>query len=203
LAGSGFFESIARDLSGHGLFGGKFQVRLVLQPLAAILFGLKFGVRDAKAGKPPFFMALATSQGERGQIIKGAARDAIIPLCLALLLDSILQHMINGRIRPLAVTTKTRAKDMPEVPTMTESGYPDFLATYWNGVLAPEGTPRAIVEQLNAAINASLATTETRAAVLKLGMTPIIASPQEFAARIARELAQWTAVAKAAHISID
>jgi len=107
------------------------------------------------------------------------------------------------KLRALAVTSVTRVPELPDLPTMTESGYPDFLATYWNGVLAPEGTPRAIVEQLNAAINASLATTETRAAVLKLGMTPIIASPQEFAARIARELAQWTAVAKAAHISID
>jgi tripartite-type tricarboxylate transporter receptor subunit TctC len=107
------------------------------------------------------------------------------------------------KLRALAVTSETRVPELPELPTMTESGYPDFLATYWNGVLAPERTPRAIVDQLNAAINASLATEEMRAAVLKLGMTAKIASPQEFAARIARELAQWTAVAKAAHISID
>jgi tripartite-type tricarboxylate transporter receptor subunit TctC len=116
---------------------------------------------------------------------------------------NITQHVQTQKLRALAVTSETRVPEAPDLPTMTESGYPDFLATYWNGVLAPERTPRAIVEQLNAAINASLATEEMRAAVLKLGMTPIIASPQEFAARIARELAQWTAVAKIAHISID
>jgi tripartite-type tricarboxylate transporter receptor subunit TctC len=116
---------------------------------------------------------------------------------------NITQHVQAQKLRALAVTSETRVAELPELPTMTESGYPDFLAAYWNGVLAPERTPRAIVEQLNAAINASLATEEMRAAVLKLGMTPIIASPQEFAARIARELAQWTAVAKAAHVSID
>jgi tripartite-type tricarboxylate transporter receptor subunit TctC len=107
------------------------------------------------------------------------------------------------KLRALAVTSETRTPDLPELPTMRESGYPEFLATYWNGVLAPAGTPRAIVDQLNAAINASLATDETRAAVLKLGMTPKIASTQEFAQRIASEFAQWTAVAKAASITID
>jgi hypothetical protein len=55
----GFFESIGRDLSGPGMFGGKVQIRLILQPLIAIILGLRFGVRDAKAGKQPFFQALA------------------------------------------------------------------------------------------------------------------------------------------------
>jgi hypothetical protein len=102
VADLGFFESIGRDLSGRGIFGGRFQLRLILQPLAAILLGLRFGLRDAKAGKLPFFQALAERKGNRGALLKEAARDAIIPLAVALLLDSILQHMINGRIRPLA-----------------------------------------------------------------------------------------------------
>jgi hypothetical protein len=102
VADPSFFESIGRDLSGAGIFGGKFQLRLILQPLAAILLGLRFGIRDAKAGKPPFFQALAQKKEGRAALLKGAARDAIIPLAIALLLDSILQHMINGRIRPVA-----------------------------------------------------------------------------------------------------
>jgi len=102
VADLSFFESIGRDLSGPGIFGGKFQLRLILQPLAAILLGLRFGIRDAKAGKLPFFQALAEKKGDRGALLKEAARDAIIPLAVALLLDSILQHMINGHIRPLA-----------------------------------------------------------------------------------------------------
>lgn len=102
MADLSFFESIGRDLSGRGIFGGRFQLRLILQPLAAILLGLRFGIRDAKAGKLPFFQELAASRGDRGALLKEAARDAIVPLTVALLLDAILQQMINGRIRPLA-----------------------------------------------------------------------------------------------------
>ena len=102
MAHPGFFDSIARDLSGPGMFGGKFQIRLILQPLLAMLLGLRFGIRDAKAGKPPFFQALMHEKGDRGAILKEAMRDAIIPLVVALILDSILQHMINGRVRPVA-----------------------------------------------------------------------------------------------------
>jgi tripartite-type tricarboxylate transporter receptor subunit TctC len=116
---------------------------------------------------------------------------------------NISQHIHSQKLRALAVTSEARVGELPDVPTMAESGYPGFLATYWNGVLAPAGTPAAIVERLNATINASLATAEMRASVLKLGMTPKIATPQEFGARIAAELAQWTAVAKAAGLSID
>jgi tripartite-type tricarboxylate transporter receptor subunit TctC len=101
------------------------------------------------------------------------------------------------------VTSEARAAELPELPTMPESGYPEFLATYWNGVLAPAGTSHAIVDQLNAAINASLATPEMRASVTKLGMTPKIGSPHEFAERIATEFTQWKAVAKTADITID
>jgi len=102
VSSPGFFESIARDLSGPGMFGGKFQFRLIVQPIIAIVLGLRFGVRDAKAGKPPFFQALAHAKGGRGTTIKGAVRAALIPLAVAVLIDSILQYLINHRIRPLA-----------------------------------------------------------------------------------------------------
>jgi tripartite-type tricarboxylate transporter receptor subunit TctC len=116
---------------------------------------------------------------------------------------NILPFVQAGKLRALAVTSEARATELPDLPTMPESGYPEFLATYWNGVLAPAGTPDTIVDQLNAAINASLATSEMRANVTKLGMTPKIASPRQFADLIATEFAQWKAVAKAADITID
>jgi hypothetical protein len=97
----GFFESIGRDLSGPGMFGGKFQIRLILQPLMAIVLGLRFGVRDAKAGKEPFFQTLAHGKGHRGALLKHASRDVIMPLIVAVIIDSILQQMINHRIRPI------------------------------------------------------------------------------------------------------
>ena len=102
MSSHGFFESIARDLSGPGMFGGKFQFRLVLQPLIAIFLGLRIGIRDAKAGDRPFFMALAHGDRGRASLIKHAARDAIIPFTVAVIIDSILQQLINHRIRPLA-----------------------------------------------------------------------------------------------------
>jgi hypothetical protein len=83
------------------MFGGSFQFRLVLQPLAAIVLGIRIGIRDAKHGDRPFFQALASNKGQRGDLLAKAARDAIIPLFVAFTIDSILQHMINGRIRPL------------------------------------------------------------------------------------------------------
>jgi hypothetical protein len=97
-----FFESIARDLTGPGMFGGKFQFRLIIQPLAAIILGLRYGVRDAKSGKSPFLHSVATAKGGRGALLKGAVRAALMPLIVAVIIDSILQQLINHRIRPVA-----------------------------------------------------------------------------------------------------
>jgi hypothetical protein len=97
----GFWESLTRDLTGRGMFGGSFQIRLVLQPLTAIILGIRIGIRDAKRGELPFFQALVRDKGERGDLLAKAARDAVIPLLVAFTVDSILQHMINHRIRPL------------------------------------------------------------------------------------------------------
>ncbi|HVX93387.1 MAG TPA: hypothetical protein VHK47_00650 [Polyangia bacterium] len=104
MAHPGFFDSIARDLSGPGIFGGKFQIRLFLQPIVAIALGLRSGIADAKAGRRPFIkeLVLAEEHGARRKMLKEAVRDALVPLIIALLLDAILQHMINGRVRPLA-----------------------------------------------------------------------------------------------------
>ncbi len=101
MADPGFFDSLTRDLTGRGIFGGNFQFRLIIQPLAAILLGIKVGIRDARAGDQPFFKALLSSKGERGQLLGKAVRDALIPLAIAFIIDSILQRLINGRIHPL------------------------------------------------------------------------------------------------------
>ena len=116
---------------------------------------------------------------------------------------NIASFIRAGQLRALAVTSEARTPELPELPTIAESGYREFLATYWNGVLAPAGTPPTIVEKLNAAINASLQTAEMRASVTKLGMAPRTATPQEFAALIAAEFEKWLAVAKAADIKVE
>jgi hypothetical protein len=101
MAAPGFWDSIGRDLTGRGIFGGSFQFRYLLQPLAAIIAGARIGVRDAKEGRLPFFKALLHDKGKRGNLLAKAVRDAIVPLAFAFLMDSVLQHMINGRVRPL------------------------------------------------------------------------------------------------------
>ena len=101
MANPGFWESLTRDLTGHGMFGGSFQFRLILQPLAAIILGVRIGIRDAKHGDRPFFQALARQKGERGGLVAKAARDSVVPLTAAFIVDSSLQHRINHRIRPL------------------------------------------------------------------------------------------------------
>jgi hypothetical protein len=103
MAHPGFFDSIARDLGGPGMFGGKFQIRLILQPIVAIVLGLRAGIADAKAGRAPFIkeLVLAHEHRSRRAALKEAVRDALVPLIVAFLIDSILQHMINGRVRPL------------------------------------------------------------------------------------------------------
>src|SRR6478735_6250398 len=102
MADVGFFESIARDLTGRGIFGGKFQIRLIAQPLIAMLLGIRFGIRDAKHDKRPFLMSMVEAKSNRWPILKQGLRDAIVPLCVAFILDGILQQMILGRVRPAA-----------------------------------------------------------------------------------------------------
>jgi len=97
----GFWDSIVRDVGGRGVFGGSFQFRLVLQPLTAVILGIRVGLADAKRGDLPFFQALLHDKGERGDLLARAARDALLPLAVAFVVDAILQKMINHHIRPL------------------------------------------------------------------------------------------------------
>jgi len=102
MAMVGFFEGMVRDLTGRGLLGGKFQIRLILQPLLGFLLGIRLGIRDAKQGRDPYFMRLFVGHEPRLQLLREGIRDAIIPLCLAFILDGILQRIILGYVRPVA-----------------------------------------------------------------------------------------------------
>ncbi len=92
----GFWEGIARSLSGRG------QFRLILQPLMAVLLGLRLGVSDAKEGRAPFLFRLFTTKGGRWGLFRDSLWDAAIPLAVALIIDGILQYLTLGRVRPLA-----------------------------------------------------------------------------------------------------
>ncbi len=111
---------------------------------------------------------------------------------------SVLRPLIeSGKLRALAVTSAKRLPQLPDLPTMIESGFPDFVSVSWTGLLAPARTPREIVDRLNAQINAGVASPEFTAALARLGNEPLGGTPQDFANLIKADIAKWAPVVKA------
>jgi len=106
----------------------------------------------------------------------------------------------EGKLRAFAVTSATRSAVAPELPTMAESGYPGFEAVPWFGLMAPAGTPAAIVERLHRDTLNVLAQPEVRKKMNDLGLDIIGGTPAEFAATIQRETPRWAKVIKQAGI---
>jgi tripartite-type tricarboxylate transporter receptor subunit TctC len=115
----------------------------------------------------------------------------------------LLPHIQAGKLTALAVTSPKRSADLPDVPTMAESGYPDFLMTFWTGVVAPAGTPAPVVEQLNRAINDGLSSDEMKKSLARFHVGPKPGSPQDFAAFVASESKKWAGVISAAGIKVE
>jgi tripartite-type tricarboxylate transporter receptor subunit TctC len=118
-------------------------------------------------------------------------------------IGSLLPHIRDGKVRALAVTGERRSPDLPEVPTMIESGYPAFLLSFWTGVLAPAGTPAPVVDKLNGAINDGLSSAETRESLAKFNVEPNIAAPAQFGAFLAAEARKWAEIIKATNIKVE
>jgi tripartite-type tricarboxylate transporter receptor subunit TctC len=115
-------------------------------------------------------------------------------------LSNLLPLIRDGKVRAIAITSAARSPELPDVPTMAESGFPRLTRGDWTGFWAPAGTPPSIVSKLNSEINAGLATQEMKAAMKKLEFEPRVASPQDFARFIRDEIEAWTPAAKAAGI---
>ena len=115
---------------------------------------------------------------------------------------SALPHVNAGTLRALAVTSKERSPVAPDVPTISESGYPGFDAIAWHGILAPANTPPAIVKKLNAEIVKALKDPETKALLEKQAMQTVGNSPEEFATFITQDIAIWKEVADQAQIEV-
>jgi tripartite-type tricarboxylate transporter receptor subunit TctC len=105
--------------------------------------------------------------------------------------------LINaGRVRPLAVTSAQRAEQVPEVPTMMESGVPDFEVTVWQGVAVPAATSGAIIARLHGVMMKTLAVPELKQRMLEQGVTASPTTREEFAAFVRSETARWAKVVK-------
>jgi tripartite-type tricarboxylate transporter receptor subunit TctC len=113
-----------------------------------------------------------------------------------------LPQINAGTLLALAVTSKERSPVAPQLPTISESGYPGFDAIAWHGILAPANTPPAIVQKLNAEIVAALKDPETRALLEKQAMQTVGNSPEAFARFIREDIAIWKGVADQAKVEV-
>ena len=105
-----------------------------------------------------------------------------------------------GTLRPLAVTSKNRSSLLPDLPTIIEAGVPDYDLSGWNGLFAPAGTPREIVERLNAEVARVVQLPEVRARLLDLGAEPAPMKPAEYAAWVQAEVNKWSSLVREAGI---
>jgi len=116
---------------------------------------------------------------------------------------SAMPLMQSGKLRALAVTSDRRLAQLPDVPTMAEAGFPSFEVSSWQGLLAPAGTPPAIVSKLQLEIARILALPEVRERFAAVAAEPVASTPAQFRAHIESEIARWSAVARRADLSLD
>ena len=109
----------------------------------------------------------------------------------------------DGKVKVLAVTGDMRNGDFPELPTVAEAGVTGYVVTSFFGIVAPAGTPSAVIDKFNAALNQQMAGGPLREALVRFGADPKPSSPQEFAIFIANEARKWRATAEAAGVRID
>jgi tripartite-type tricarboxylate transporter receptor subunit TctC len=112
-------------------------------------------------------------------------------------------HIKSGKLRALAVSTKTRVAALPDVPTMEEAGVPGYESFSWGGVMAPAGTPVPIVNRLHGELVRVLKLADVQERLAGLGATVVASGPGEFAAFLQAELAKWDRVAKQAAIRLE
>ena len=114
-----------------------------------------------------------------------------------------MPHIRSGKLRPLAVTTRQRVASLPDVPTMQEAGIAGYESVSWGGVMAPAGTPPAVVNKLHAELARILKLPEVEERLGGLGAIVVASGPSEFGAFLRAELAKWDGVAKRAAIKIE
>jgi len=125
-----------------------------------------------------------------------------IPLVYTAVAGAV-QHVKAGKLHAVAVSSTQRVASLPDVPTFIESGVADFEASSWVGLMAPAKTPKAVIDKLNAELNAVLADPAVRERLSGLGITPMPGAPEKFAAEIQRDLQRYGQVVKAANIKAE
>jgi tripartite-type tricarboxylate transporter receptor subunit TctC len=113
-----------------------------------------------------------------------------VPAMISVLSDS-LPHVTSGSIRLLAVASERRVPQVPDVPTLNESGFPGYKAMSWNGLMAPAGTPKEIVDLIAGEVGRAMEDPEFVKQLRNLGADPLGNSPEEFKKMISSDIALW------------
>jgi tripartite-type tricarboxylate transporter receptor subunit TctC len=113
---------------------------------------------------------------------------------------SAMPSIKSGKLRPLAITSKTRSPLLKDVPTFTELGYPQIVVNNWQGLIAPKGTPKAVIDKLNTAVNQILKDPKMKDFILEQGNEVGGGTPEDFAELIKSESSKWSVVVKTAKI---
>ena len=115
----------------------------------------------------------------------------------------LVAHIRDGKVRPLAVTGTARSHQLPDVPTMIESGMAGLTSYSWTGIMVPAGTPTDVVDKLNGAINRGLQSPDMNSSLEQLGAEAKPGSPQDFAAFITEETQKWATIVKSSGVKLD
>jgi tripartite-type tricarboxylate transporter receptor subunit TctC len=116
---------------------------------------------------------------------------------------TLIGQIRNGKLRPLAVTSAARTDDLPQVPTINESGFKGFDAVTWFGVLAPAGTPKDVIARLNAEFNKALQHPDVRKSLGEQGADAVGGTPEQFARLIREEIPRWGKVVRESGARVD
>ena len=116
---------------------------------------------------------------------------------------SAIANVKAGKLRALAVTTRTRISTLPDVPTFAEAGVPGYESIGWFGAVAPAGTPGPIIQRLNAEMGAALAQPDVRERIIASGAEPLTDSPAEFAGMIRDETRKWAEVIRRGGVTVQ
>lgn len=135
----------------------------------------------------------------------GPARNALLGAQVQANFANLLSaatHVKGGKLRAMGVSTRKRATGLPEVPTLAEAGIAGYEVVQWNGVLAPAGTPKAIIGKLNSEINGVLALPEIQKLLINSGAEPEGGTPEDFMSFIKADIAKWSKVVREAKLKV-
>jgi tripartite-type tricarboxylate transporter receptor subunit TctC len=134
------------------------------------------------------------------------ARTDVIGGQVDLMFDAVTtmaEQVRAGKVKAIATTGKVRSEVLPDVPTVNESGVPGYEATIWLGLMAPKGTPKAVVDKLNEAVSRIASQAEVRQLWAKQGAVPMVMTPEAFEKYTRDDIAKWAKVIKTAGIKVD